>query len=583
TAPDPLEPGGAAATLSETYNLYFSSTGLSADTSYYFRIAGVNKNGVTTAYTAAYGTATLLAYAPDFSGFADVGETSMRFDWSGNGNPEGTLYRVAVSTAPDPLEPGGAAFTSSDTYNVYLAASGLSPDTTYYFRVAGINRNGVATGYSAAQGSATLAGAPVSPGFSEVTDVSARLTWSAGGNPADTLYRVAVSTAPDPLNPAGARATISDTYEVFLDSAGLASDTSYYFRVAGVNKNGVTTGYIPLSTVTMASDPVFTGFTGVTSGAMRIEWSDGGFGGALYRVVVSTAHDPLAPDGAVVTSSDTYNLYLTTSGLDADTLYYSRIAGVNRMGTLTDYTAAHGTATLLAYAPGFTGFSAVGAGSIRVDWSANGNPEGTAYRLLVSLAPDPLNPGGEGVTALDTYERHSVPSGLSPNSTYYFRVAGVNKNGIPTDYTAPEATSTLANQPLFSGFTDIQSISAQFNWSSNGNPYGTLYRVLVSTAPEPSNPGGAYVTASYTYETYFSSSGLKPATDYYFTAAAVNNNGIFTGYISPQKVTTLNIVAPVFVSAGTAVGGTAGVTPAWPAHQANDVALLFVETAGGQA
>ncbi|MGE3162123.1 MAG: hypothetical protein AB7K53_08780, partial [Burkholderiales bacterium] len=41
--------------------------------------------------------------------------------------------------------------------------------------------------------------------------------------------------------------------------------------------------------------------------------------------------------------------------------------------------------------------------------------------------------------------------------------------------------------------------------------------------------------------------------------------------------------APAFQAAGAAQGATGGVTVPWPAHQAGDVALLFVETQGSQA
>ena len=41
--------------------------------------------------------------------------------------------------------------------------------------------------------------------------------------------------------------------------------------------------------------------------------------------------------------------------------------------------------------------------------------------------------------------------------------------------------------------------------------------------------------------------------------------------------------APAFQAAGTSVTGTGAVTPTWPAHVADDVALLFVESTGGQA
>ena len=39
--------------------------------------------------------------------------------------------------------------------------------------------------------------------------------------------------------------------------------------------------------------------------------------------------------------------------------------------------------------------------------------------------------------------------------------------------------------------------------------------------------------------------------------------------------------APTFQAAGTADLGTGAVSPAWPAHEINDVALLFVESTGG--
>lgn len=41
--------------------------------------------------------------------------------------------------------------------------------------------------------------------------------------------------------------------------------------------------------------------------------------------------------------------------------------------------------------------------------------------------------------------------------------------------------------------------------------------------------------------------------------------------------------APYFQAAGTAMSGTGAVTVAWPTHAVDDIALLFVESAGGQA
>ncbi len=43
------------------------------------------------------------------------------------------------------------------------------------------------------------------------------------------------------------------------------------------------------------------------------------------------------------------------------------------------------------------------------------------------------------------------------------------------------------------------------------------------------------------------------------------------------------MAAPAFQAAGTALSGTGAVSPAWPAHAIGDVALLFIESTGGQA
>ena len=42
------------------------------------------------------------------------------------------------------------------------------------------------------------------------------------------------------------------------------------------------------------------------------------------------------------------------------------------------------------------------------------------------------------------------------------------------------------------------------------------------------------------------------------------------------------MAVPTFQAAGTAIGAKGAVSPAWPAHAVNDIALLFVESTGGQ-
>ncbi|OGR65738.1 MAG: hypothetical protein A2X31_09895 [Elusimicrobia bacterium GWB2_63_22] len=545
TAPDPLVPAGAAVASSHTYNTFLSSAGLAADTNYYFRVAGLNHNNVATAYTAAAGTATLLAFPPVFSGFSGIATGAMQFNWSANGNAGGTLYRVVSSTAADPLNPAGAVAVSSDTYNLYLASAGLLANTTYYFKVAGVNKNGVSTAYTAAAGTATLAYAPAFSSFSGVSAAAVGLAWTSGGNPGGTVFRVLSSTAPDPASPGGAAVAAADTYDLALSSAGLAPDTTYYFRVAALNHNGAATAYTAAAgTATLLGfAPAFADFTEVAAASMRFNFSaNGNAAGTLYRVLSSTAADPLNPAGAAVVSSSTYNLSLSSSGLAPDTTHYFVVAGVNKSGVATAYTAAAGTATLLGFAPAFTNFSGVAEGALQFNFSANGNAAGTLYRVVSSTAPDPFSPGGAAVVSSDTYNAFLASSSLAANTTHYFAAAGVNKNGVLTAYTAAAGTSTLASTPSGLYATGVTVNSMQVNWSAAGNRTpGTLYRVIASTAADPLVPAGAPVSSSDTYNLDLSTTGLSPSKGYYFRARAINNNGVLSAWTDPPFHTaTLN-------------------------------------------
>jgi len=626
TAADPLVPGGAAVTSSDTYNLYLSTQGLTFSKGYNFRARAVNNNRVVTAWSAIASTttlapgtlaaplagaltphvssataswalvpgatgytlaaslaaddpptaiyasstvasltsaavpgllpdtvyylfvranglgvvsawnkydpaATLLQYAPVFGSFGAVAADAVGLSWTGGGNPGGTRYRVLSSTAANPLAPGGAAVVSSDTYNLSLSSSQLAANTAYYFRIAGLNKDGAATAYTAPSGTSTLTAQPAFSGFAGTATGAMTFSWTAAGNPPGTLYRVLSSVAPDPLNPGGSPVVSSDTYNLSLSTAGLVPNTTYYFRVAARNNDGVLSAFVsPQANPTLPEAPGFPGLGTVSDSSADFMWAAGGNpAGTVYRVLTSPAPNPLDPGSEVVTTSDTYNLYLSSAGLAVDKAYYFVVAALGRDGQPTAYTAPERARTLTRQ-PVFSQFSGVTAAGVTANWTANGNPPGTLYRAAVSAAPDPLNPGGETATLLDSYGLNVSSAGLAADTTYYFRVAAVNGDGVETAYTLANGTATLAAYPpLFSGFSDIQTDAIRVNWGPNGNAEGTRYRVAVSTAPDPLNPGAAKVSYGDTYDLSLASSGLVTNTLYYFRLAAVNKNGVAPG------------------------------------------------------
>jgi hypothetical protein len=57
----------------------------------------------------------------------------------------------------------------------------------------------------------------------------------------------------------------------------------------------------------------------------------------------------------------------------------------------------------------------------------------------------------------------------------------------------------------------------------------------------------------------------------------------FTGTVDNITCTPLSDTEPAFQAAGTEFGSQSGVTPTWPTHISGDVALLLIESAGGEA
>ncbi|MCG2726134.1 MAG: fibronectin type III domain-containing protein, partial [Elusimicrobia bacterium] len=609
--------GFATFVTSNTYNLYLSSSGLSANTTYYFKAAGVNKNNIVSNYTTSMGTSTLLGYAPAFTNFTNMAETSIQFNWSANGNPGGTLYRAYSSESED-----FASSVTSDTYNLYWGATGLSANTTYYFRVVGVNNNNVATAYTSTPSTSTLANIPSDTSFSGVTQYIIQFNWSANGNPGGTLYRV-LSSADSGFS----TYVTSDTYNLYVSSTGLEQVTAYYFKAAAKNNNGIfssytapatettlgmgeigapiigeisalgfnyleaawelvsgATGYTlaasvnsgnppspiyassatlgdlsakveapalspnttyylfvrtngpgvssswsayPATSTLVENAPVFTNFTNVAETSMRFSWSaNGNPGGTLYRVYSSDDEN-----FSTYVTSDTYNLYLSSSGLSANTTYYFKAAGVNNNNVETSFTVTASTASL-ANQPTDISFSGITASAVQFNWSANGNSDGTLYRVLSSA-----DSGFATYITSNTYNLHLSSSGLGANTTYYFKVAGINKNNIISNYTTSAGTSTLLGYaPAFTNFTNMAETSMQFNWSANGNPGGTLYRVYSSDDED-----FAISVTSDTYNLYLSATGLGSNTTYYFRVAGVNNNNVETAYADASTSTLANI------------------------------------------
>lgn len=209
---------------------------------------------------------------------------------------------------------------------------------------------------------------------------------------------------------------------------------------------------------------------------------------------------------------------------------------------------------------------------------------------FTELASSPQVSGtGANDTRLTVFWARATSSAMpapliaSPSDHFYAQIVtfrGVISTGNPIDATAggvkstasttvslPSVTTTVANAIVVQAVArGNDSAAAAFSAQTNANLTGITEHVDAGTANGDGGGIGVW-------------SGVKASAGATGTTTATvtsSINAFVTIALKPQP-------GPRFQAAGTAVGGTATVSPAWPAHAVNDVALLFVESAGGQA
>ena len=177
----------------------------------------------------------------------------------------------------------------------------------------------------------------------------------------------------------------------------------------------------------------------------------------------------------------------------------------------------------------------------------------------------------------------AAPTVADPGDHVYAQIItyrGVINTGNPWDVTGggvkavdtitvTGVTTTVPNTRIVQAATrDADSTAASFAAQTNPTLTGLTERSDAGTTQ--GNGGGIAI-----WDGVMAAAGATGNT----TATVVNSvNGFVTLALSPQGAS-----APTYQAAGTAVFGTGAVTPTWPAHATDDVALLFVESAGGQA
>ena len=241
--------------------------------------------------------------------------------------------------------------------DVSASLSALSPKTTYHFRVAASNSNGVVS-YSSDQTLTTPALA-VTGQASNVTGKSATLNGTVdpdGATITDCHFEYGPTTRYGQSQSCASTPSGSSPVAVSADITGLAENTTYHFRLVAAYSDGSNAGSdagLDETFTTLTSpliDAAYTTNLTESSVDLNAEINPMGFDTTYHfewGTSTSYGNSVPVPDADVGSGSSDVLVSQHLSGLSANTTYHWRVVATNSIGTTEgqDHTFVYQTAT----------------------------------------------------------------------------------------------------------------------------------------------------------------------------------------------------------------------------------------------
>ncbi len=489
-------------------------SGLTAGTTYNYRIKATNVNGTTTGSNATFTTVGGSSAPVVVTGSAtSIGNNTATLNATVNPSGLATTWQFEYGTTTSygsmmPVTPGSLTAGSS-AQAVSIALTGLAPGTTWHFRIKATNDNGTTTGSDVTFSTTGTPQAPlvVTGAALSITGTSGTLngTVNSQGSPttwqfeygADLSYGSSI-----PLTPSNINTGTSDPVSITL--GGLSPGTTVYYRLKATNTVG--TVYGSGGSFTTAQPPAV-----VTQAAIAITTTGATLLGTVnpngvsstwqYEYGTDTSYGQVAPaqPGTTGTGNSPETVPFNLSGITPGATIHYRLKAVNSAGTAYGadlvFTTKQPPTVLTSTVSNLTSKTATLNGSV--------NPRGVAatwqfeYGTTTAYGQTlPVTAGDAGSGNVPVNVNVAL-SGLEPNTLYHYRLKAVSTYGTSTTTDAVFTTSgNLASWRLAHFGSSENTGNAANNADPDGDGISNLFEYAFGLNPN-ANDAGSFPKPSF--------------------------------------------------------------------------------------